>query len=333
VQGGAKDRLYVFLSKGGRWNDETAGRMPAVTFDLTLNGMILVDLNKDKDLDVVATRDDHKIVELANDGKGTFADVSALNVPDVAPHSGGLAAADLDLDGDPDLVAGVDYCYYSCYGSKVFVNGGDIFNNGGAYLLDKTSTYWPSNAPTQVRAVAVSDFDYDKEPDVYLGMSGQNRLYLDDAVKTLLTDSTVAYLPAISDDTRDVLLMDFDADGDKDILVANWGQSRLHVRENLARFADVTTSALPALSVQTQGVAGGDLDLDGLPEIVLGNYEQKKTLLGNLGGDRFSDLSTNLPDDWDATRHLFLLDVDGDGDLDLYVVNKGQDRLYVNTTR
>lgn len=337
ISGGSVDRLYVFMNEQGRWVNESETRIPNNKFHLGLHAITLSDLNKDGDLDlIVINYNDYncndgvcngQLYQFVNDGKGFFTDVTSANCPSTDGRWVVARSADFDMDGDMDVFIANDYSNLS---PGFFVNGGDVFNNGGAYLLNKTSFYTQTGTSDRVRVAWFTDINYDMRPDLILGRNGQNHIYLNDPNKGFIS-ATNQYLPAIDDDTRSLIVMDFDGDNDEDIFVANWGQDRFHIRESVAKFSDVTTSALPVLSLQTQGVAAGDLDLDGLPDIITANYEQKKTMYGNLGGDFFTNLSNNLPEDWDASRHVFLLDVDGDGDKDLYIVNNGQDRLYINT--
>ena len=63
---------------------------------------------------------------------------------------------------------------------------------------------------------------------------------------------------------------------------------------------------------------------------MIANRDERTTLLGNQGGGSFSDLSLNMPEDWDRSRDVHFIDIDGDGDLDLYLINDDQDRIYEN---
>jgi len=329
IAGGANARLFVYRNVGSRFVDESKSRFPDTTFNLALNPIALVDLNQDGDLDVVLARYDGTQFQFVNNGQGVFTDVTSSNIPPSSWYWSVARTADFDGDGDQDVFVAGDRYYWEA-GWRFLVNGGDIFHNDGGYLLDKTSFYNQGGSPPpNVRAAVFTDINYDGRPDFYLGTAQQNQIFLNDPTKGFVA-ATTQYLPAINDDTRDVVMRDFDGDGDEDIFVVNWGQDRFHVRESLAKFSDVTTSALPALSLQSQGAAAGDVDNDGLPEVFVANWEQKNTFYYNLGGDRFADFTANLPDEWDASRHIFLFDWDGDGDLDLYVVNNGQDRIYVN---
>ena len=186
---------------------------------------------------------------------------------------------------------------------------------------------------SSVRTSIFADIDGVPPLDLVLARNGQNQLLLGTPDYTWVP-VTESWLPAVSDNSLEVIVVDFDGDGDQDIYSANYGQDRAILREAEALYADVTTSSLPntdAVTRNTQGGAAADLDGDGLPEIVLANWDTHRTsLLGNLGEGIFTDQTANLPEDWDYSRDIYLIDIDGDGDLDIYLLNVEQDRIYEN---
>ncbi len=87
------------------------------------------------------------------------------------------------------------------------------------------------------------------------------------------------------------------------------------------------------------GVAWGDVDGDGLVDLYMvqgggreGSAVPSDRLYRNLGGGRFEDvtLRAGLVGESGAGMGALLCDLDGDGDLDLYLANYGDDRLYAN---
>ena len=67
------------------------------------------------------------------------------------------------------------------------------------------------------------------------------------------------------------------------------------------------------------GIAAGDLDRDGRLDLVLGGYAQPNTILWNDGGLRFAP----QPLGEGLTREVQLVDVDGDGRLDIATTRRG----------
>ncbi len=81
------------------------------------------------------------------------------------------------------------------------------------------------------------------------------------------------------------------------------------------------------------GVCIGDYDADGLPDVYLTSQTGRDALYRNLGDLQFEDASdrAGLPDERDWGSGAAFADVDGDGDLDLYVCNyDAPNRLWRN---
>lgn len=131
-----------------------------------------------------------------------------------------------------------------------------------------------------------------------------------------------------------VALFDADGDGDLDLLLVSpgaypesgavsGGTNRLYRNDGSMRFTDVTAGSGVDVPGFCNGVAVADVDRDGDRDLYLTRLGENVLLL-NQGNLKFSAApqaagAAGAPDDW-STSALFV-DVDRDGDPDLYVVN------------
>lgn len=133
-----------------------------------------------------------------------------------------------------------------------------------------------------------------------------------------------------------VAWLDFDNDGDQDLLFANgreWPWSvgsgacpgprptvRLYANDGSGQFQDVTRAAGLDISLQGMGVAAGDIDGDGWIDVYVTAIGRNRLLRNRHG--RFEDVTAAAgaggPDDSWSTSAGFA-DLDNDGDLDLVV--------------
>lgn len=129
---------------------------------------------------------------------------------------------------------------------------------------------------------------------------------------------------------------DYDGDGDVDLFVGfNGAPNRLY-RNDRGVFADVAAAAGVAAARATRAAAWGDFDADGDPDLLVGFAPGAGSVLRlyrNDGG-RFVDVTTEsgIAVGAGAVRQPAWMDVDADGDLDLFVGFRDRaDILFRNT--
>ncbi|MBK8979075.1 MAG: VCBS repeat-containing protein [Planctomycetes bacterium] len=237
------------------------------------------------------------------------------------PSSGKPACGDIDGDGDQDLlipsVIGQDH---------LFVNDGD------GVFRDVTGSRLPPFGGWSHSATFV-DVDGDGDQDLLIaGNSGytnrgeQNRLLLNDGSGSF-TDVTPTQLPVDQDKTMAITAADVDGDGDPDLLVLNNGssfggnpQNRLYLNDGTGHFTDVTATHLPAQPGSGYHLSVGDLDGDGDLDFVTAVLFDTPPLRihNNDGTGRFSPTRNGqLPAGIRNANNAHLVDVEGDGDLDM----------------
>ncbi|QYM78636.1 FG-GAP-like repeat-containing protein [Horticoccus luteus] len=154
-------------------------------------------------------------------------------------------------------------------------------------------------------------------------------------------------------DVDDGILIDFDSDGDLDLVTTH-----IHVpptvpetRERLRAFrndhgvfTDVTDAVLGNVTmVHPRHRIAADFNADGRMDLLIGGHgtdtmpfpgEQMKLLIQSADGKLVDESATRLPPHNSFTHNLAVADIDGDGDLDIYVANvNGGDsgpRFYLN---
>ena len=284
------------------------------------------DIDGDGDLDLVVAVEFGPNIVLINDGHGRFEDESRARLDDRVHDSEDIGLADLDGDGDLDLV---------------FVSEDDRLDQ--LYLNDGTGVFTDASerlgsVDGVSNAVELGDIDGDGDLDILIGNAGPNAVLINDGKGTFSVE-TERRLPSTAETTQDLELGDIDGDGDLDLVVANEDGNRLLLNDGKGVFRDETDARLPSGPEQeTREADFGDVDGDGDLDLVLANVEfiegkdPQNRLLFNDGGGVFEDrTATHLPVDPVGTLDGDLIDIDGDGDLDLATANWQEDaRAFLN---
>jgi len=136
-----------------------------------------------------------------------------------------------------------------------------------------------------------------------------------------------------------VAIADVNNDNLPDIyFVCTNGQNRLYLNEGNLKFKDISKSAgLGSEDGFETAVAAVDINADGFMDFYVGragpyeNQERRNKLYINNGNLTFTERAKEYGlDDISATTGANFFDSDGDGDLDVYVLNYPKDGAYAN---
>jgi hypothetical protein len=189
-------------------------------------------------------------------------------------------------------------------------------------------------------SIAAGDLDGDRLIDLVVSSADKNAAAFAAVVLNKSAGGAMKWqvpagglMPVLPEPIAAGALLDADGDGDLDMVaVSNVGQDRVLLNDGTGHFFDDTLARMPLDHSAGRTVAVADLDLDGKPDLAIANSGTVNRLYVNHGAQGFVDATPALPLHPLHTRKLVPLDVDGDGDLDLFVLNdKGEaSKLYVS---
>jgi enediyne biosynthesis protein E4 len=282
-----------------------------------------------------------------NNRNGTFTDVTKSAGLDVELYGMGVAVADYDNDGFPDI-------FISCVGqSRLFHNTGkgtfiDVTQKAG--LLNKqgfsTSAVWFDYDRDGLLDLFVCNYvRWSADHDVFCSLDGKNKSYCTpEAYRgdtcwlfhnrgdgTFEDVTSTSGIFDTSSKSLGVAMLDFDQDGWPDLLVANDTQpNKLYRNLRNGKFKDVAVEMGLAFSNEGKARAGmgvdcADFDNSGKPGIIITNFDNEMLGFYRSNGKSFDDVAMQAglgP----ASRNTLgfgcvFFDADLDGRLDLAVAN------------
>jgi len=226
-----------------------------------------------------------------NKGDGRFEDISAsAGVADPIGKGLGVIFSDLNDDGWQDIYVANDKTVNFVYLNRCDGTFKDITMTSGAGFSE-------SGVPQAGMGTDAADINGDGRMDLIVTNLDYetNELYLNNGDLTFTDGTFVAGLGEVNflNVGFGVDFLDFDNDGDKDLLVANG-----HILDNIRLFKDQVT------------------------------YAQPRSLLANDGSGRFKDATAEVGPRFaqpNVGRGLAVADMDDDGDLDFFVINSNRE--------
>ena len=248
-----------------------------------------------------------------NNRNGTFTDVTQTAGLDFELYGMGVAIADYNNDGFPDILI-------TCVGqSRLFRNTGkgtfqDATKSAG--LLNKlgfsTSAVWFDYDRDGLLDLFVCNYvRWTAEHDVFCSLDGKNKSYCTpEAYRgdtcwlfhnrgdgTFEDVTSTSGIFDTSSKSLGVAMLDFDQDGWPDLFVANDTQpNKLYRNQRNGTFKDVAVEMGLAFSNEGKARAGmgvdiADFDNSGKPGIVVTNFDNEMIGLYRLDGKNFDDIA------------------------------------------
>lgn len=278
--------LQVFLGDGLGGFTDSGNYLYTNDFD----DSDTLDIDNDGDTDLIGDESIYPaagIRPLLNNGSGVFSEGTLISIP-YNQGVNDLFAEDIDGDGFQDLVVntGVDSTF--------------LFNGDGIGAFAQYAKFEGSSVP--------ADLDADGDGDLFL---------YDGSVSTLQNIGGGSFAPGsdlvVVSSTYDIDLVDIDSDGDLDLIQGSQLQSRVWSNDGLANF-----TVSQEIGKQGYSQVFGDLDADGDPDMIRAieeGYTPGLDIWSNAGGSL--SYNSNVAGGIFEFKKIDLVDVDGDGDLDI----------------
>jgi hypothetical protein len=296
------------------------------SYDDPRSPAIVADFDGDGFVDIVVPDYAFSLAYLKGYNDGTFRAALSYYAPamlDDWAYAIGMASADFNGDGIPDIVIAAD--------GDANIAGVTVFLSRGDGSLKPGVTYGTSDCYSYV---VVADFDKDGQPDI----ASNNHCTGEVQIFTGKKNGTFIPGPAVATDVSntypsEMVVSDFDGDGYSDVAVINEnggsGYSNVAVilNDGTGNFKPAVTYALSVFTYQ--GITVGDLNSDGKPDLVVPyNWSSSVAVLLGMGDGTFTqqpDVPVGTPgSDTNCSitgllcpAAVTLADVDGDGNMDI----------------
>ncbi len=288
-----------------------------------------------------------------NDGDGTFSDVTAaVGLAGLRTYGLGVAIADYDNDGDPDIFvttlernlllrndSGADQ-------AVAFTEMGQAAGVGDAAVWSTSALFFDADLDGHADLYVGNYVEWSPEKDIWCTIDGEVKAYCTPQLYTGIPghfyhnngDGTFSdwteragFLPAPGK-TLGVAEWDFNRDGWPDLVVANDTQrDLLFLNKGDGTFAEQGIVSGLAFDENGQARAGmgidvGVVDTTGSASVIVGHFTSEmigvyRQIGPALFMDRASQSQAGRPSLPTLTFGLCLFDPDLDGDLDLFLAN------------
>ncbi len=337
---GAQSQLFFGDGKGN-FKNVTQTHLPKAV--MQTSHIHLVDVDRDGDLDaVVANTSPSKQKKGApnrlyiNDGKGRFSNKTGeRQFPAGAQQTYRVASADIDKDGDMDLV---------------FANKGTsqwLVNNGkGRFQARPIPAYQIKGRMTGATKdvskarnldVHFTDISADGYPDlVFCSTACSVMVYMNvpgaSGQRTFKAKPDILEPKPMGHGAESIHLADVDGDGRPDLTIASGHeQTPLWLNEWPKPFRFATCNVklnLPYTDWISKSCSAGDVNGDGKPDIAMGQRHERDVILFLQGSKGWTMKSVYAPGVLQPGKSIVddvaLVDVDGDRDLDMVLGITGQ---------
>jgi hypothetical protein len=293
-------------------------------------GVVVADFNGDGKPDFATSNqiDDTATIMISNVSAGSFAVSSNINFPVTNPGGGyvadepsGIAVADFNLDGKPDVVTS----NRSTANASILLNLMVLPTSNATFSQPVGVTF---AGPTA--AVVAADFNGDGKPDLAVADESNGRVYVrcnSTAPLGAISFNAATQVTGLSGPVS-LAAADLDGDGDVDIAVAQRDANLVTALLNTGTPGATTIAFGSSFSVATgttpQGVTIGDLNADGLPDIVSANVAGGTVtpiLNTTVVGGSFNLTAFSAAQMGGGAVAVTIADIDGAGQPDIITAN------------